>query len=311
MSKVSIVITTYNRPMLVIEAIKSCLNQTVLPYEIVVGDDSNNHNTAESIDNLLNETSVIIRYIHNVPSLKQSRNVNMLFESALGDEIMLLHDDDFLLPESVETLSNIFRDNPSVDIAYGKQYIVSELGEINHESSISFNEDFYRTSEYEGSILTPFEAGLSQQIPNNGYMIRAEIAKKMLWRTDIGDGCEYDFGFRLGVAGYKTYFVDKYLGVYRLSAQSISGAGGSDMASQAYKIMLNCKAETLKAQNILEKRLYERAPIAITEYSLRGNRQEALAIYFSKWYRTRMITPRGIKRILHILFYPIFFKTVK
>lgn len=311
MSNVSIVITTYKRPVLVLDAIGSCINQTKLPYEILVGDDSPDNLTADAIATLANTSSVPIRYIHNVPSLKQSRNVNMLFKEATGDKIVLLHDDDLLLPESLETLAKVFEEHPSVSIAYGKQQIISENGEIDPVSSISFNEDFYRRAELEGSVLTPFEAGMSQQIPNNGYMIKTEVAQQLLWRTDIGDGCEYDFGFRLGVAGYKTYFVNKFLGMYRLSAQSISGAGGSDMAYQSFKIMRDCQTETVLARSIRERRLYERAPIAITECALRGYRKEALSIYFSKWYRSRILSLRGIKRIAYILFFPIFNKVVK
>jgi glycosyltransferase involved in cell wall biosynthesis len=311
MSKVSVVITTYKRPVLVIEAIKSCLNQTYLPYEILIGDDSPDNLTADAVANIDNNSPVLIRYIHNVPSLKQARNVNMLFKEAAGDKIVLLHDDDLLLPESLETLNNVFINYPSVSIAYGKQHIIFENGELDPNSSISFNEDFYRRAELEGSILTPFEAGMSQQIPNNGYMVKTEVAQKLLWRTDIGDGCEYDFGFRLGVAGYQTYFVNKFLGMYRLSAQSISGAGGSDMAYQSFKIMRDCHTETAMAQSIRSRRLYERAPIAITECALRGYRKEALSIYFSKWYRNRILSLRGIKRIAYILFFPIFNKVVK
>lgn len=311
MSKVSVVITTYKRPVLVIEAIKSCLKQTSLPYEVLIGDDSPDNLTAEAIANLTNHSSVLIRYIHNIPSLKQSRNVNMLFEEAAGDKLILLHDDDLLLPESLETLLDVFEKHPSISIAYGKQHIISENGEIDPVSSISFNEDFYRRAEFEGSVMTPFESGMSQQIPNNGYMIRTDVAKQLMWRTDIGDGCEYDFGFRLGVAGYQTYFVNKFLGMYRLSAQSISGAGGSDMAYQSFRIMRDCQAETPLAQSIRSRRLYERAPIAITECALRGHRKEALSIYFSEWYRSRIFSLRGLKRISYILFFPVFNKVAK
>lgn len=311
MSNVSIVIPTYKRPTLVIEAIKSCLSQTRPPYEILVGDDSPDSLTSDAIAILAKQSTIPIRYIHNVPSLKQSHNVNMLFKKAEGDKIVLLHDDDLLLPESLETLVEIFEKHSSVNIAYGKQHIITDNGEIDPISSISFNEDFYRRAELEGSILTPLEAGISQQIPNNGYMINTEIAQHLLYRSDVGDGCDFDFGFRLGVAGYQTYFTNKFLGMYRLSSQSISGAGGSDAAYQSFKSIRDCQVETAFAQNIRSQRLYERAPIAITECALRGHRKEALSIYFSKWYRNKILSLRGLKRMGYILFFPIFNKVLK
>lgn len=303
MDTISILITTYKRPALVVEAINSCLTQTYAPFEIIIGDDSPDDLTKIVVEELQSESPIPIKYIHNKPSLKQARNVNMLFKEASGDKLLLLHDDDLLMPESLETLSAVFNENPSVDVAYGKQYIISYEGEIDPVSSITFNQDFYRETQYAGSVLSSFEAGLSQQFPNNGYLIKSEIAKRLQWRTDVGDGCEFDFGYRVGLAGYTTYFVDKFVGKYRLSTNSMSHSKTCDMAYQAFIIMKNSPVTTPRAKEIRARRLYERAPIAITEAVNTGRRKEALAILFSEWYRRRILTPRGIKRVLYISFY--------
>ncbi|MBJ6144328.1 glycosyltransferase family 2 protein [Hymenobacter sp. BT559] len=305
-TQVSIVIPTYKRPIRVIEAVRSCLNQILPPYEIVIGDDSPDTVTEEAINQIISTTSIPIRYIRNTPSLGQVNNVNNLFSNAKGGSIMLLHDDDLILPESLSTLTAILANDPTISIAYGRQYIINEQSEIDPVSSISFNKAFYRDAEFEGSILTPFEAGLSQQIPNNGYLIRAAVLEKVRLRSEANDGCDFDFGFQLGKAGYKTYFINKYLGMYRLSAQSISSSKTSDMASQAFRLIRDCAADTPRAKSIRAKRMLERAPIAITEYAIRGNRKDAFEIYFSKWYRGRIISLGGAKRFIQILFPSIF-----
>lgn len=299
--QVSIVIPTYKRPIRVVEAIQSCLNQNLLPYEILVGDDSSDSLTEEIVRELAVSSQVPISYVHNAPSLGQVSNVNMLFSKAAGGSVMLLHDDDLLLPESLSTLTAILAENSKVSIAYGRQYIIDEQSEINPESSINFNKDFYRDAEFEGSVLTPLEAGLSQQIPNNGYLIRAEILKKISLRKEAGNGCDFDFGLQLGMAGYQTYFVNKYLGMYRLSAQAVTNSSGNDAAYQAFRLIRDCAAITPRAQSIRARRMYERAPIAITECITVGKRKEALAIYFSQWYRSRILSLGGIKRMLNIL----------
>ena len=300
-NRVSIVIPTYKRPARVLEAIASCLGQTHRPYEVLIGDDSPDDATAQAIGKLTPVEGVALRYMHNKPSLGQVGNVNNLFSQAMGELVMLLHDDDLLLPESLATLTAILDENPDVSLAYGRQYIIKDNGNIHAESSVSFNRDFYRDAEFEGTVLTPFEAGLSQQIPNNGYLMRAEILQHVKMRAEAGDGCDYDFGFQIGLAGYRPYFVNKYLGMYRLSDHSISHYG--DAGYQAYCLIRDCKAETPRAQSIRDRRMYERAPIAITECVTRGKKKEALAIYFSRWYRSRMLSLGGIKRILYILFY--------
>jgi glycosyltransferase involved in cell wall biosynthesis len=303
MSKVSIVIPTYKRPSLIVKAIMSCLTQTVAPYEIIIGDDSPNNETAVVVAQLATTSSIPIRYHHNVPSLGQALNVNSLFDAVSGDEVMLLHDDDLLLPESLETLTKIFANDPSVDIAYGRQYLIDDDGQIDPVSSVTFNTDFYRDSEYEGTVLTPLEASLSQQLPNNGYLMRAHIVRQVQLRPQAGVGCDFDFGYQLGMAGYKMFFVNKYLGMYRLSAQSISHSKKCDMAYQSFVIIRDCAVETPRAQKIRARRLYERAPIAITECVTIGKKKEAFSIFFSKWYRHKTLSIGGLKRLLYIIFY--------
>ena len=85
--KISICIPTYNRPDLLTLALESCFKQTLLPNEILIGDDSINNETEILINEIIknNKTNIIIRYFHNKPSLGQFRNVHnliMLFKIA-------------------------------------------------------------------------------------------------------------------------------------------------------------------------------------------------------------------------------------
>ncbi len=303
MSTTSIIITTYNRPDFLAEAIHSCLAQTRLPDELVIGDDSPGDESQLVVEAIQAIAPVPIRYIHNKPSLKQARNVNMLLEAATSDRILLLHDDDLLMPESLQILNDVFIAHPTTSVAYGKQYIIDKDGVIDQASSETFNRDFYREKQYEGAVLTPFEAGLSQQFPNNGYLIDATVARHIKWRYDIGNGCEYDFGYRIGLAGYELRFVDKFVGKYRLLPDSMSHSKTADQALQAFIIMRDGPVPSDMAAAIQQRRLTERAPIAITEAVNIGRRREAVSILFSPWYRSRILTPRGIKRVLYILFH--------
>ncbi len=298
MFKVSIIITTYKRPDLVVEAIQSCLCQTYPPFEIIIGDDSPDDVTKQSIEQLQLTSNIPIHYIHNQPSLKQARNVNMLFDAVEGDKTVLLHDDDLLLPGALEIMTQAFSENPAIDIAYGKQYVINESGHIEFDNSENFNHSYFRSTLYKGSVLTAYEAGLSQQIPNNGYMIKSAIIKKTKWRTDIGNGCEYEFGYRLGVEGYNMYYIDTYTSKYRVAANSMSGSRTDDAAYQTYLILKNAPNHTERSTKIKRQRLTERAPIAITQAIYTSSKKEAASILFSPWYGLRILSPRGFKRLL-------------
>jgi glycosyltransferase involved in cell wall biosynthesis len=307
MKKVSVLITTYKRPKLVVEAIISCLQQTYPPHEIIIGDDSPDETTRLEIEKINTSSQTHIRYIHNVPSLGQTKNVNMLFDKASGDTSVLLHDDDLLLPIALEKMVDVFNSNASIDIAFGKQYVIFQNGEIDYKGSLDYNNDFYRHAEYTGQVLTPLEAGMGQQFPNNGYMIKSEIIKNIQFRRYIaedyiGNGCEYDFGLQLGLHGYKMYFIDEYLAKYRLSDISMSKSSTDDSAYQAFRILKSVTVDTERARKIKARRLADKAPIAVVQAVDIGKKREAFEIYFSEWNSGNKLTIGGLKRLLYILF---------
>lgn len=303
MFTISIVVPTYNRPALLAEALHACLAQTHLPSEIVVGDDSSDDRSQAVVAAIQAATTIPIRYIHNKPGLRQVANVNMLFNTATGDKVMLLHDDDLLLPDALKTLAAVFRTHETVSIAFGKQYLINQTGDIDYSSSETFNRDFFRTAAYDGVTMTPFDAGLSQQIPNNGYLIDTAIARKIQYSDEAGDACDFYFGYQVGLAGYRTYFVNDYLGMYRLHNDSISHDRRSTMAYHAYQLLSGAAPTTELGHSIRALRLHERAPIAITEAVYMGRKRQALSILLGPWYRSRVLTPRGIKRLLLTLFH--------
>src|SRR5450631_3588539 len=146
--KISVCIPTYNRLKTLREAVASCLNQSRLPDEIVIGDDSGSDETENWIKEMQNNSAVKIRYYHNRPSLKQAANVNQLFSRAEGELLILLHDDDLLMPEAIQQLFSCFLEYPEIDAAFGKQLLITDSGVVDEAGSESLNRDYYRTSEY-------------------------------------------------------------------------------------------------------------------------------------------------------------------
>ncbi|MFD2573295.1 glycosyltransferase family 2 protein [Spirosoma soli] len=299
MIKVSILIPTYKRPVLVVEAIQSCLNQTYAPYEIIIGDDSPDELTKSVVEQLQTTSSIAIKHIHNKPSLGQEHNVNRLFDLASGDKIMLLHDDDLLVPDALETLVNCYINDPTISVAYGKQYIISNDGVISKKSSRTFNEAFYRTEQYEGSKLTSLEAGLVQQFPNNAYLINADLAKKVKYRP-IGEACDFDFGFRVGQTGEKIHFVNKFTAKYRLSAVAVSTNPRNESGLISY-LMVKDTAVPQESIKYKDAWLKSRAGVAVGQAISNGKIDLAIDIFLSKYHFAKMFTPGGVKRFGRIV----------
>lgn len=308
--KISICIPTCNRDFLLEEAIKSILSQTYAPWEILIGDDSSNDLSSKLVNKLKHETSLRINYFKNNPRLGQADNVNALIDKISGEKMVLLHDDDILLPDALENMKNCFETNPDIEAVFGKQYIINEIGEINLSATENLNEYFFRTSKFAKNKISSFETGIVQQFPNDCYMIDSAIAKETRYRSkeEIGNAGDFDFGFRLGLRGCKFYFLDMFIAKYRVTSSSVA-RNGTDSGYQAYKIISETKfLKDYPHQKTINRVLKNKAPIAIFQAVKLGRTKEASAIFFSSHHRKKLFTPGGVKRLIMIFLPKLFMR---
>ncbi|MDT0642502.1 glycosyltransferase family 2 protein [Zunongwangia sp. F363] len=301
--KVTVCIPTYNRPDLLKEAMDSCFNQTFLPFEILIGDDSTNNETRELVETYKNASEIKIGYFKNEPSLGQAANVNGLFKNASGEKVVLLHDDDLLMETALEEMIKCFQSDDTIQAVYGKQYIIDEKGAVDEKHSEDLNAYYFRTSHYSINQLSPLEAGMVQQFPNDCYMVDRTVIEKINYRSknEIGHAGDFDFGFRLGVHGFKLHFINEYTAKYRITESSVA-RNGTDSGYQAFKIIQQAGITTNSRKtdpvNVILKR---KAPVAILQAIKKGKRKEALSIYFSKWHRSQILSLGGMRRLLNII----------
>ena len=100
--KFSILIPTKNRAELLKDAINSILNQTYTNFEIVISDNCSEDNTEEYVKSLCEPR---IKYIRQTVPLSVSENWNAANSAAEGDYIIMLGDDDAILPYTLEKLN--------------------------------------------------------------------------------------------------------------------------------------------------------------------------------------------------------------
>ena len=140
---VSICIPAWERTDLLVEAVRSCLAQTYRNIEVVIADDSRSDTVAAALKPFASDQRV--RYYRNPRRLGQAGNVNRLFELARGDRLMLLHDDDLLFSDAVETLDRCWRENPDLIACYGKQYVIGHSGGDLPDATRDFDRSYHRT----------------------------------------------------------------------------------------------------------------------------------------------------------------------
>lgn len=136
---ISVVIPTYNRRDLLLEAIDSVLIQDQHAIEIVVVDDGSTDNTASSVTNLDHR----IRYFCQT-NLGPSAARNLGIEKAQGSFIAFLDSDDLWLPEKLSRDLTIFEKFNEIDCVIGNsQYIkVKNQDIIKHKPELDDKQIF-------------------------------------------------------------------------------------------------------------------------------------------------------------------------
>lgn len=300
---ISVIIPTCKRPALLEETIDSCLAQTLLPDEILIGDDSPDDETEKRVqEQILPRSPVPIHYFHHKPSLKEAANVDFLYARARGEKILHLHDDDPVYPNCIEDLSGPFDRHPEIVACFGLQHIIGEDGQLLPDDQQGVNEAFFRVPEREG-LVDPLVAGAVSMFPNNGFLVDAATARRVGYADGgrAGLAVDFYFGFRLGQQKLPFYFVSKHTGKIRLTPQSQSRTKLADNAFHTVKILL----EDLKPEQFtpeIEQSLSDRIRGAILVASQNGNRALAWKWYFSKYHRPYICTAGGARRFVRLFF---------
>lgn len=130
----SVVICTYNGQKFIGEQIESILNQTLLPNEIVVGDDGSTDDTLDVVESYRQniESKGIKFFVFQNNHLGAHGNFKTTLPKATGDLIAPCDQDDIWLPEKLEKCAAAMTDD--IDVVYCDEYILHEDGCLSNNN---------------------------------------------------------------------------------------------------------------------------------------------------------------------------------
>lgn len=303
--RISVLIPSRNRPALLAECLQSCLAQTQAPDEIVVGDDSDDERSAALAAEIARTSPVPIHLRPHRPPLGQGGNVHDLFTAARGDAFCLIHDDDLLLPNALADLAPALTD-PQVIVAFGKQRLVAPDGSDHESAAQRLNATYRRTAAHAGRVPDLLESALTQQLPNNGFLVRASAARAVSYleaQARFGNACDFGFGVLLArrFPTSAAHFVDTYTASYRELGPSITRGGSSnDNVCLAFDYVSQLPADLLRRPAIIHW-LNTRAPMAVVSALERGEIANARRWVWSRWHRPHLLRPAGLRRLWRVL----------
>ncbi|MGN2619438.1 spore maturation glycosyltransferase CgeD [Bacillus stercoris] len=138
--KVSIILTSYNKPKYLQKAIESVIQQTHDLWELFIMDDHSNEETTAVIHKYLHDRRIQYHnsFVQPADRLKTARYatlINSALPFADGDFISYLTDDTVYHPERLSRMVQEFSHQPEAQVVYSKQKVVhvNERGEeISH-----------------------------------------------------------------------------------------------------------------------------------------------------------------------------------
>jgi len=118
----SIILTTYNRPGLLIDALRSVQNQAWQDYELIVINDA-----GEPVEHVLAQVDMPVTYVRQGRNQGLSAARNAGLKLARGRYIVYLDDDDIYLPNHLAVLAEAFVRHPGSVIYTGVEYVSERL----------------------------------------------------------------------------------------------------------------------------------------------------------------------------------------
>jgi glycosyltransferase involved in cell wall biosynthesis len=214
MPKVSVIIPTYNRCQLVIEAIGSVLTQSFTDFEIIVIDDGSTDDTAEMVKAVNDERC---RYFYK-PNGGAASARNMGLTKAGGEYVAFLDSDDLWPKKYLEVMVSTLQDASDYGVAY------CGITQVYPDGRIVKN---YRVKYCVSGWIT-------ESLFNKSYVVcQISVIRRHLLKDFYFDESfkimseDVDFFLRLSLRT-KFLFVPGVLTIHRVQTDSLSQRGGKN-----------------------------------------------------------------------------------
>lgn len=138
MCKVSVIMTSYNKPKYVGRSIEGVLKQTFKDFELLLMDDNSNEETQKVIKPYLKDQRIryfrsdIASIAERVTKIRYAALINEALSMAKGQYICYETDDNVYRPQRLEKMVKVLENKPEVKIVYSdsKVFHLDEKGRI-------------------------------------------------------------------------------------------------------------------------------------------------------------------------------------
>jgi glycosyltransferase involved in cell wall biosynthesis len=215
MPKVSIALLTYNRPFYLKLSLEAVLNQSYKDYELIILDNGSDRATFEVAKQFINSQ---VKYFRN--PVNSTDFHNRAFDMALGDYLLITHDDDIMEPDFLKREVQILDEFPEVVL------VTTNISQINSESVVLkkvthpiIKDRVWRKHQYINYYLLN-----GNILPCPTFMLRLKVIKDygIKINTEVGPMADLYLVFQLNLLDFTIYLIKEPLYKYTVHNQQDS-----------------------------------------------------------------------------------------
>jgi glycosyltransferase involved in cell wall biosynthesis len=274
-SKVSVIIPTYNRAQSIGRSVDSVLKQSYQDFEIIVVDDGSTDNTRDILFSFGNHIKCI-RQDNKGPSTARNVGIN----ASKGEYVAFLDSDDYFMKSNLETKISFLQSNPQIGWVYSDwAYVDDEDNDIEKGSS-KFR---YSEKKLNGNIF-------EELLKSRNFISPCTVVVRKSILEDIGhfdplipSQEEYDLWLRISLK-YPVYYVDKVLVAVTLHPASLSKnstkwAQGNSIIADKLKDLI--PHDFQGRQRLLNKIIADKHTFLGRDFFQRGQFRKAIHEYWN------------------------------
>jgi len=233
--KISIIILSYNSEKYIENCINSCLNQSLLPYEIIVVDNDSKDQSKQ----IISKFSSIITFF--LPKNKGfTGGMNYGFHQSKGDYILFLNADIILDKNYLSEIIKPFHFDPRIGTITGKFYRMNQPGKIDAVGNkLTLRLTLKNNRNYDKASYVFAANGCAP-------LYKRKMINDLMFNDQFYDEhffCfleDSDIAIRAFYQGWKTYFVPDAIGFHKRSASFKSKESFFDKPDHIqYQILIN------------------------------------------------------------------------
>jgi glycosyltransferase involved in cell wall biosynthesis len=203
------------------QALASALAQTCREIEVIISDDGQDSATREFAEAEM-RADPRIRYRRNPHRLGLGGNWNAVTSDARGEYLVIIGDDDRLLPRFVETL--LSARTAETAVLFSNHHVIDTNGARLDAHTREYLVAYGRDALPSGEVANPAACVWRNSVPMLSSLIRTADAKRLGIKPDLNTP-EIELFARLAAEGKRFVFVPEYLAEYRVHPHSETSGG--------------------------------------------------------------------------------------